>query len=264
MDHIDSTHQGLTAPHGDATIADTNFYEVLDVPPGATRMEIREAYLRLKDTYSAGSTALYSLLSEDEAKDQLALVEEAFRVLNDDVARRAYDERYGVGKDLGSAYDAHDVLSVGDGRDFFARDDRSGASAAPPAWDAGTVEGTPVIRTQRSTLAVIKLKAGKAGSDDVRTQMQQLIDAGDAGDGDLYRRMRELCDVSEDEMQERTKVSVGYLRAIEQNRFDRLPQAVYVKGFLRSYFRYLATPDAEKLVAAFSARLTDWQSKAKS
>ena len=42
-----------------------------------------------------------------------------------------------------------------------------------------------------------------------------------------------------------------------------LPQAVYVKGFLRSYFRYLSVPDAEKLVSAFSARLSDWQANRK-
>jgi curved DNA-binding protein CbpA len=263
MDHIDPT-QSLTS-HGDAPLAAANFYEVLDVSPGASRMEIREAYLRLKDTYSAGSTALYSLLSEEEAKDQLALVEEAFRVLNDDVARRDYDVRVGMAKDV-AAFEREPDLAprdARDGRDLYPRDERAGASVVD--WDGGAdAQGAAVIRTQRSTLAIIKLKAGKAGSDDVRAQMQQMIDAGDAGDGDLYRRMRELCDVTEDEMQERTKVSVGYLRAIEANRFDRLPQAVYVKGFLRSYFRYLAIPDAEKLVAAFSARLTDWQGKAKS
>ena len=64
-------------------------------------------------------------------------------------------------------------------------------------------------------------------------------------------------------MQERIKVSIGYLRAIETNRFERLPQAVYVKGFLRSYFRYLDVPESDKLVNAFSARLTDWQSHKK-
>jgi cytoskeleton protein RodZ len=59
-------------------------------------------------------------------------------------------------------------------------------------------------------------------------------------------------------------VSIGYLRAIESNRFDRLPQAVYVKGFLRSYFRYLGVPEAEKLIAAYSQRLIDWQASKKS
>jgi cytoskeleton protein RodZ len=93
--------------------------------------------------------------------------------------------------------------------------------------------------------------------------MIAMIGAADPGDGDLFKRLRETCEVTEDEICERTKVSIAYVQAIEVNRFDRLPQAVYVKGFLRSYFRYLCVPDAEKLVAAFSARLVDWQANRK-
>jgi cytoskeleton protein RodZ len=113
-------------------------------------------------------------------------------------------------------------------------------------------------------LQIIKLKAPKVGSEAMAERFQELMATSDAGDGDLYRRLREAAEVSEDEIVERTKVSVAYIRAIEGNRFDRLPQAVYVKGFLRSYFRYLAVPEAEKLVAAFSARLQDWQANRKS
>jgi hypothetical protein len=209
--------------------------------------------LRLTGTYGAGSAALYSLISEDEATEQLALVEEAFRVLNDDVMRRDYDEKIGVARP------------------------RQGAAAVAcfePVADNGGLHtdrllltreqmDTSRIRTHRSTLPITKLKANRAGSEDMKAKLAAMAEGADPGDGDLFKRLREACEVTEDEICERTKVSITYIRAIESNRFDRLPQCVYVKGFLRSYFRYLQMPDAEKLVAGFSARLMDWQANRK-
>lgn len=251
MEHFEqpSILSAPTSPAPPSLGASPNYYRVLDVDATATRMEIREAYLRLKATYNAGSAALYSLISEDEAREQMALVEEAFRVLNDDIARQEFDRRLGLGN-----ADARADSALG----AFMAGDALGDLGAIADAEAG------MVRTSRSTLPIIKLKANRAGSDDMKQRMQELIESGDAGDGDLYRRMRELCEVSEDEMQERTKISIGYIRAIEANRFERLPQAVYVKGFLRSYFRYLCAPEAEKMVAAFSARLIDWQTNRKS
>lgn len=226
-------------------------YRVLDVAPNASRMQIREAYLRLKNTYGSGSAALYSLISEEEAGEQMAQVEEAFRVLNDEVARRDYDRQLGLG-DAGARQGAL-------GGDFGLA---GSSDYASPEGEFGADATT--VRTSRQTLPIIKLKANRAGSEEIKDKMQAILDASDPGDGDLFRRLRELCEVSEDEMQERTKISIGYIHAIEANRFERLPQAVYVKGFLRSYFRYLCVPDAEKMVAAFSARLSDWQANKKS
>jgi hypothetical protein len=252
MEHL-GTHPDPAASLTKAPVAaPVNYYRVLDVDVRATRMEIRESYLRLKATYNSGSAALYSLISEDEAKEQMALVEEAFRVLNDDVARHEFDKKLGLAQEQRAA-------ALGD----FAASPVPGIAGIDTSWsDDRPNEG--MVHTQRQALPIIKLRAHRAGSDEMKRQMQELVDASDAGDGDLFRRLREICDVSHDEMQERTKISIGYLQAIESNRFERLPQAVYVKGFLRSYFRYLSAPEAEKMVTAFSARLHDWQVNKKS
>lgn len=246
----------LAAPNN----ADVNYYRVLDVSPTATRMELREAYLRLKMTYNSGSAALYSLISEDEAREQMAAVDEAFRILNDDVSRHEFDKRIGVERSR-EGREHRGAPSLGD---FVTQPPASSAPVAKtPHWtDSDPNAGT--VRTARSSLPIIKLRAKRAGSEDMQRQMMELIETSDAGDGDLFRRLRLLCEVSEDEMQERTKICVSYIQAIEVNRFERLPQAVYVKGFLRSYFRYMCVPEAEKMVAAFSARLQDWQANKKS
>lgn len=248
-----------------------NYYHVLNVDPGATRIEIREAYLRLKSTYSAGSAALYSLISEDEAKGQLQRVEEAFRVLGDDLARREFDRSFlgaagssggtlRAGASQGEAQFAMHVGRMLHARDFAASTwSTNGAALATPDEERDPT----VVRTTRSTLPIIKLKANSVGTEELRARYGEMIATSDPADGDLFRRLREAAGVNEDEMQERIKVSIGYLRAIEGNRFERLPQAVYVKGFLRSYLRYLDVPEPEKLVTAFSSRLADWQSHKK-
>lgn len=248
MEHLDQLRPELGARDMRAPLQ-PNHYRILDVAKDASRMQIREAYLRLKNTYGAGSAALYSLISEEEANEQMMQVEEAFRVLNDETSRRNYDMQLGL---------ADSAMRQGAlGGDFGLGGSRDYAPEGDFANDPN------VVRTTRSTLPIIKLKANRAGSDEIKDKMQAMLESSDPGDGDLFRRLRELCEVSEDEMQDRTKISLGYLKAIEGNRFDRLPQAVYVKGFLRSYCRYLCVPEAEKLVAAFSARLTDWQANRK-
>ncbi len=262
----------VSASHQQGNALEVNYYRVLDVDPNASRMTIREAYLRLKNAYGSGSAALYSLLSEEEASAQMAQIEAAFRVLSDEVARRSYDREYGIKR--GNQRQG----AVNQARGDFSDDDLVAATLAGyggmdganggfgQAEGLGSDELRPetVIRTTRSMLTIIKLKANKANAADVREVLLEILQSGDPGDGDLLRRMREACDVSEQEISERTKVSIGYIQAIEANRFDRLPQGVFVKGFLRSYCRYLDLPESDKLVQAFSARLMDWQANRKS
>ncbi len=249
MENFDPLRPEASAPSARPQQQPTH-YRVLDVAPNASRMQIREAYLRLKNTYGAGSAALYSLISEEEASEQMAQVDEAFRVLNDEVSRREYDRLLGTGEAGLRQGALGGDFGLGGNTDYAMPEVEFGADAT-------------TVRTSRQTLPIIKLKANRAGSDEIKEKMQAILDASDPGDGDLFRRLREACDVTEDEMQDRTKISIGYLKAIEGNRFDRLPQSVYVKGFLRSYCRYLCVPDAEKLVTAFAARLSDWQANKK-
>lgn len=260
LDPLEALNRSLEMPNLNLTPAIPGYYDILDVAPTASRLDIREAYLRLKGTYGGGSAALYSLISDEEARDQMARVEEAFRVLGDDVSRRDYDQAHGLTRFEPPVATAE--LGHGTERIMRMREQVATNYGAEPRAMPVDVSGG-VIRTSRSTLPVLKLKAAAAGSEELANKYQAILGAGDPADGDLFKRLREAAEVTEDEMQDRIKVTIGYLRAIEGNRFERLPQAVYVKGFLRSYFRYLMVPEAEKLVAAFSTRLSDWQTTRK-
>jgi cytoskeleton protein RodZ len=62
--------------------------------------------------------------------------------------------------------------------------------------------------------------------------------------GAWLRRQREMREISLRDVAERTKISIRYLEAMEDDRFDALPAPVFAKGFLREYARYVGlSPD---------------------
>ncbi len=69
------------------------------------------------------------------------------------------------------------------------------------------------------------------------------VDAG-ASFGGWLRRQREARQIGLREIAERTKISLRYLEAMEEDRFEVLPAPVFAKGFLREYARYVGlSPD---------------------
>lgn len=70
--------------------------------------------------------------------------------------------------------------------------------------------------------------------------------------GTWLRRQREGRDIGLREISEQSKISIRYLQALETGRFDVLPAAVFAKGFLRQYARYVGL-DAEEVVNAYIA-----------
>ncbi len=68
--------------------------------------------------------------------------------------------------------------------------------------------------------------------------------------GENLRRERELRGVSLREIADATKISVRFLKALEEDRVDLLPGGLFPKAFVRQYARYLGL-DAERYVAEF-------------
>lgn len=70
--------------------------------------------------------------------------------------------------------------------------------------------------------------------------------------GRLLRDQREARGLSIEDVAKRLRIRRPYLEAIEQGRFDQLPGAAYIPGFLRAYAAHLEL-DAEKVLAAYQA-----------
>lgn len=69
--------------------------------------------------------------------------------------------------------------------------------------------------------------------------------------GASLRRERELRGVSLQEIAASTKIGVSMLKAIEEDQLDKLPQGLFVRGFVREYARFLAL-DEQKILTELS------------
>lgn len=74
--------------------------------------------------------------------------------------------------------------------------------------------------------------------------------------GNWLRRQRELREISLREIADVTKISIRYLEALEQDRFDVLPAPVFAKGFLREYARYVGLDPDEVVNSYLTAQST--------
>jgi curved DNA-binding protein CbpA len=244
-----------------------SYYEVLDVAPNATRLQIREAYIRLRSTYSSGSHALYSLVSDEEARDALDHIEEAYRVLDDELQRRDYDHAIGLVKEparssatdfFGESQESHTAsrlagLRLGDERnDAFSRE----AVRDSAAWSD---EPAPAPQRRPVSFGKIKKAASRATDPDVLASMQAITSRPQSFDGKGLVQLREIVGIDQAEIQERTKISIEYIKAMENNDFQKLPSLVYVRGFLKIYLQYLGLPDAGTLIEAYTEKYNHWR-----
>ncbi len=255
--------------HDSFTSSELTHYEVLGVDPRATRLEIREAYLKRKVTFSPDSDAAYSLLDRDDLRTNLGLIERAYAVLTDESLRRDYDRQFG--RISGASHSGDEPFSRTAQLDRISKD--SFTSELDPSAHLGTErlliargEGVKEVErssSQRVPMPLIKLKATSAGHAKVLQSMRDLQEQHDLGSGHLYKELRLTAQVSEQEICDRTKVCITYIQAIEADDLGKLPQVVYVKGFLRSYFNYLAAPRAEEMVNRFAERLEMYKEQQK-
>ena len=63
--------------------------------------------------------------------------------------------------------------------------------------------------------------------------------SGERSFGTWLRRQREMRDIDLREIADKTKISLRYLKAMEQDRFELLPAPLFARGFLREYAKYV-------------------------
>jgi len=65
--------------------------------------------------------------------------------------------------------------------------------------------------------------------------------------GTYFKNAREARGLDLRDAAQQTRISITYLKAIEDEDFSKLPGEVFVKGFLKNYARFLRLPEAEVL-----------------
>jgi curved DNA-binding protein CbpA len=227
-----------------------NYYEVLEIPASARSEEIYHSYQRAKSAYSSDSLALYSLMSQEECRNVLELVEEAYSILSDPMKRKRYDEARGLNRDF--SINNYNILSD---RVPFVRAELSTPAnhvASIPKEEFtlnsqatgsdNTMEGN--LRNNSSggsTTNVNKLVTQKRFALDyvINADFEKEVEETVEFSGDYLRKIREYKNLDLDRLSDMTKVSRTYLQGIESEDFGKLPAAVYVRGFVFQYAKCL-------------------------
>ena len=190
-----------------------NYYELLEILPDASPLEIRRAYKRVFELYQDESIVSYSFFSKEERQEILSLLEKVYLALIDLESRAQYDRR---------------LIELGlmdNGLQY------SNKMKEPiPIYDFKKIHFDMFEPARK--LEELKERVSQ-------NQLIQKILAQDILTGaDLYKIRTEL-EIPLEEIADITKVQIGMLRAIEEDNLELFPPAVYLKGFLKSYARYL-------------------------
>jgi cytoskeleton protein RodZ len=66
--------------------------------------------------------------------------------------------------------------------------------------------------------------------------------------GKILKKEREMRNISLEKICSFTKIKEHHLEAIEEDRYELLPHTLYVKGYLKSYAKYLALDEKDILL----------------
>lgn len=186
-------------------VSDLNYYELLNVPVGASDETVHQAYLQNISIYSESSVASYRAISDDERRRMLARLNQAYDTLKSASKREKYDR-----ETLG--------LTEEDRR----RAGHDAPAAEEPEYDAAQWRGRPTV----------PWKGEKKQDVAPKLDSRRITGAN-------LRDIREAMGASLDQIAEMTKIKKSYLEAIELEKADSFPAPVFMKGFLKAYARAL-------------------------
>jgi flagellar biosynthesis protein FlhG len=194
-------------------LAELDHYETLEIPPTSSAADVERAYVLARSTYTAGSLAGHSVFEDGDVELMQERIELAYRTLSEPAAREAYDA------ELARKAQA-----------------RAPVVAADPAHEQPSPPPQPAVRA-------------------AALELDDLDDALDGGefDGSRLRRARLRQGLDLEGIASVTKVNPMYLGFIEEERFEALPAAVYVRGFVMGYARCVGL-DAAAVARSYMRR----------
>jgi len=195
-----------------------NHYALLELSPGASPLEIRRAYKNAFDLYKDESIVSYAFFSPEERKAIMSDLEDAFLTLINPESRAEYDskliEKGELEEGMHYSHKAKEPISIYDIRKTHS--DMIGPRKRP--------EELKNLLSQNPIIQEIMSQDTLTGAD--------------------LRTIRKEIGISLEKIAEETNIRITMLRAIEEDDFDNFPPMVYLKGFLKSYARYLQVDEA--------------------
>ena len=201
-------------------MAEQNHYEILGLHPGATEEEVRRAQRRVRSTYSHDSTAVLGIAPPEEVEQLHRRIEEAYATLVDPDKRHEYNKA---------------IFPGGKGMDQQVTEGE--ASEAPVTEGRIALVNPPPLEDLPDMPA---------------------LDEDTEYTGDLIRQVREARGLELDDIANRTKISLTYLKAMEEEDFLITPAPVYLRGFIKTVARELRL-NVARVAETYMARYEESQ-----
>jgi 5'-3' exonuclease len=215
------------------SFAEMNYYEMLNVKPGAAFFEIRHAYNAALQMYQADSMISHSFFSQEERKQILSFVEKAYLTLISEKERLSYD----------SELIRQGVLTATKWK----------VSLKKPVciFDRNS---NPVRKTVLKSNTELREKIVQSKS------IAEIIAQTEISGADLKKIRNELA-VPIEHLAQETKISSYYIKNIEEDNISRLPAAVFLKGFIKAYLKCLCLEPVDDISNKYMSIITRAEKK---
>jgi predicted small metal-binding protein len=210
--------------------AELNYYEMLDIKPDATALEIRGAYNAALQMYQSDSLVSYSFFSKEERSQILTLLEKAYFTLINETQREKYNNeltRMGI---------------IG-----VTENDAAVKKGPVNIFDINREKDNAAMRKIHN--AELKIKVSQ------NQRIREIISRQDISGADLKEIRNEL-GVPIEKIHQETKIRLDYLNHIEADEAKKLPSAVFLKGFVKAYLKSLYIEPADEISARYMISLT--------
>lgn len=173
-----------------------NYYEILELRANAPQHEVTSAYDRARATYAGDNPAIYTIFSEQEARELLVLIDEAYSVLGNQHLRNIYDQKL-----------------------------HGGAKSANELSYNAIMEASRLLYPEpKPAKREVSFKRDEA--------LEKQIKAQEIWDGEFLKKVREYKNITPQHMHEITKINSWYVTAIENMDATSLPAIVFVRGYV--------------------------------
>jgi len=207
-------------------LLEQNFYELLGVEFDASTFEINRAYKEIYQLYREDSLVSYSLFSGEERRQILARLDEAYSTLIDEEKRSRYDQS---------------LVECGILNEGMESQDEPRAVRLMSDSKHSTINTILTIRDE--------MKAAVSSN----PVIQEIL-THDVLWGKDLKRIRDELGVSLETIAEMTKVRIIFLRAIEDDEFEKAPSRMFLRSFLKAYAQSLGL-DADFVASRYLKRI---------
>jgi curved DNA-binding protein CbpA len=205
-----------------------NFYELLGIEFDVSSFEISRAYKENYQLYHEDSLVSYSLFSREEREKILARLDEAYATLIDEKKRSGYDQSLiecGILKEGMKSQDGRKTI--------------------------GLISDSKVS-TNNTILAIRNELKAMVSSNPV---IQEIL-THDALWGKDLKRIRDELGVSLEIIREMTKIRMTFLRAIEEDEYEKAPSRMFLKSYVKVYAQSIGL-DGDFVASRYLNKISD-------